>query len=156
MLELGRAKKAVLLNLANNDTYHQTKDLERKKDRCSFLDQIVGARYKDFTKKDLVKYCINNNEPVISNLFDRLDENNQQQEWVDSFNSYIQKIDIIHMDLVLKELCQEGGLAEQKLLECKQEVLKGIYEAYMQTNDRADTIDSLERSFRKNIKSPVK
>ena len=72
----------------------------------------MGARYKDFTKKDLVKYCINNNEPVISNLFDRLDENNQQQEWVDSFNSYIQKIDIIHMDLVLKELCQEGGLAE--------------------------------------------
>jgi len=62
---------------------------------------VVATRYKTFTKKDLVKYCINHDEPEITALFDRLDENHQQQEWIDAFKGYSEKIDEIHMQLIL-------------------------------------------------------
>lgn len=51
-------------------------------DRCTFIDQIVATRYKNFSKKDLVKYCIHHDEPVITALFDRLDQQNQQSEFI--------------------------------------------------------------------------
>ena len=150
MLELGKAKKAVLKNLADHNTYQEAKESEKKKDRCNFLDQIVATRYKTFTKKDLAKYCINHDEPEITALFDKLDENHQQQEWIDSFKGYSERIQEIHMQLVLTELCREGNLPEDRLIECKEEVLKGIYEVFLVTEDHADSIDSLERSLRKS------
>jgi hypothetical protein len=100
LVELGRAKKEVLLNLVNIESYAECREQEKKKDRCSFLDQIVATRYKGFQKKDLVKYCIEHDEPKITALFDLLDENSQQQEWVDSFSSYILHIDDIHRRLL--------------------------------------------------------
>jgi len=63
----------VLKHLAASGGYNACEEEEKKKDRCGFIDQIVATRYKGFTKKDLVKECINNEEPVITNLFDRLD-----------------------------------------------------------------------------------
>ena len=85
-------------------------------------------------------------------MFDKLDGNNQQQEWIDSFKGYSERIDQIHMQFVLAELCKEGNIAEDRLIECKEEVLKGIYEVFLQTGDHADSIDSLERSLRKSTK----
>ena len=102
----------MLQNLTSYDTYHQTREQQKKKDRCNFVDQIISTKYKNFTKKELVKYCINNNQPKITALFDRLDEHNQQQEWVDSFNEYIQKIDEIYMYLILGQLCKEASIPE--------------------------------------------
>ena len=44
------------------------------------------------------------------------------------------------------------GIEEGKLEECRADVLKGIYEAYMVTSDKADTLDTLERAVRKGSK----
>jgi hypothetical protein len=46
---------------------------ERKRERCSFLDQIALTRLRGLQKKELIKYCINADEPEITALFDRLD-----------------------------------------------------------------------------------
>ena len=56
------------------------------------------------------------------------------------------------MGVVLGGLCREGGIEEGRLIECKEEVLKGIYEAFLETGDRMDSIDSLERSLRRSGK----
>ena len=101
----------------------------------------------------MVKYCINHDEPEITEMFNYLDENHQQGEWVEKFTIYIQDIQEKHMKLVLEELAREGGLEVDKLAECREDVVKGIYEVYCQTQDREDTLDSLERALRK-LNSP--
>lgn len=122
---------------------------QKKQDRCNFIDQVVANRYKTFTKKELVQYCINHDEPIITSLFDLLDQNNEQMEWIDSFNCYIARIDEIHMKVVIQELAKEAGIELSKIESCRTDIVKGIYEAYLATNDRSDTIDSLERAVRK-------
>ena len=72
MKDLIKEKREVLLNLDNIDSYNQYKEEEKKKDRCNLIDQLIATRYKTFTKKDLLKYCLNHNEPTITSLFDRL------------------------------------------------------------------------------------
>lgn len=109
----------------------------------------MANRYKTFAKKEMVKYCINHDEPLITSLFDLLDENNEQMEWVDSFNLYIARIDEIHMKTVIADIAAEANLDMAKIEKCKTEIVKGIYEAFLVTNDRADTVDSLERAIRK-------
>lgn len=53
------------------------------------------------------------------------------------------------MYMVLEEMAKEVGIEAVSLRECRNDILKGIYEAYLQTQDRNDTIDSLERAARK-------
>lgn len=42
----------------------------------------MATRFKQSTKKELVQYCINHEEPIITSLFDKLDTQNNQQEWI--------------------------------------------------------------------------
>ena len=79
---MARSKKEALENLSKGNDYSQVKQEEKKKDRCQFVDQITATRFKLFTNKDMVKYCINHDEPIITEMFERLDENHQQAEWV--------------------------------------------------------------------------
>jgi DNA-binding SARP family transcriptional activator len=53
------------------------------------------------------------------------------------------------MKVVIQELAKEANIELTKIEECKTEIIKAIYEAYLATNDRSDTIDSLERAVRK-------
>jgi len=156
MIELSKVKKEELDNINNSENRTVGEIKEKKKDRCNFIDQIVSNRYKTFTKKDLVQYCINHDEPIITSLFDLLDQTNEQMEWVDSFNCYIARIDEIHMKLEIQELAKEANIELSKIEECRTDIIKGIYEAYLVTNDRSDTIDSLERAIRKvsRVNSP--
>lgn len=60
------------------------------------------------------------------------------------------------MKMTLEKLCEEGGIVLEKIEECRGDVLKGIYEVYMQTKDKTDTIDSLERSIKRSPRSATK
>lgn len=82
MVQLGQAKKEELENINRNEMVAECAAKERKKERCSFLDQIAQVRLKSLQKKDLIKYCINADEPTITALFDRLDTNNEQTEFL--------------------------------------------------------------------------
>lgn len=73
-------------------------------------------------------------------------------EFVEALKRYSDNIDDAHMACVMRQLAQEAGIEEGKLEECRTDVLKGIYEAYMITNDKADTVDTLERAVRKGSK----
>jgi hypothetical protein len=47
------------------------------------------------------------------------------------------------MKVVIQELANEAGIELHKIESCRTDIVKGIYEAYLVTNDRNDTIDSL-------------
>ena len=100
------------------------------------MDQVTSTRFKQFTKKDLVKDCITRGEPTITAMFDKLDETRHQPEWVESFTEYISKIDEIHQKIVIEQLATEAGLDLQILREAKPEIIKGIYEAFRETKDK--------------------
>lgn len=53
------------------------------------------------------------------------------------------------MKLIIGQLAEQAGIDSDKIDECKPDIVKGIYEAYLQTNDKVDTIDSLQRAVRK-------
>ena len=78
MVQLGHAKKEELASLNRNELMAEVEARERKKERCSFLDQIALTRLKGLHKKELIKHCINSDEPDITALFDKLDETNDQ------------------------------------------------------------------------------
>jgi hypothetical protein len=46
---------------------------------------------------------------------------------VESFKDYIQNIEQTHMRMTLEKLCEEGGIVPEKIEECREDVLKGIY-----------------------------
>lgn len=60
MIELSKEKKEELDNINKNEKIAECEVKEKKKDRCNFIDQIVQTRLKTIKKKDLIKYCINN------------------------------------------------------------------------------------------------
>ena len=47
------------------------------------------------------------------------------------------------MGCVMRQLAEEAGIDSQRLQECRADILKGIYETYMVTKDKSDTIDTL-------------
>jgi uncharacterized protein YihD (DUF1040 family) len=59
------------------------------------------------------------------------------------------------MGCVMRQLAEEAGIDSQRLQECRADILKGIYETYMVTSDKGDTIDTLERAIKKTrLSSP--
>jgi hypothetical protein len=59
MIELSKSKKEELDNINNSENRTAGEMRQKKQDRCNFIDQVVANRYKTFTKKALVQYCIN-------------------------------------------------------------------------------------------------
>lgn len=57
--------------------------------------------------------------------------------------AYAARIDTIHMEWVMSQLANEAGIDASRLKECRGDILKGIYETYMVTNDKSDTLDTL-------------
>jgi hypothetical protein len=51
MVQLGHAKKEELDSLNRNELMAEVEARERKKERCSFLDQIALTRLKGLQKK---------------------------------------------------------------------------------------------------------
>lgn len=75
---MGHAKKEELDSLNKNELVAEAEAKEKKREHCSFFERISETRLKGVQKKDLIKYCINTEEPEITALFDRLDANNDQ------------------------------------------------------------------------------
>lgn len=66
IVEMSKDKKEVLMNLTKVEDFAEGREKEKKKDRCNFVDQVTSTRFKQFTKTDLVKDCINRGEPIIT------------------------------------------------------------------------------------------
>lgn len=103
-MQLSQAKKEELDSINRNELVAECQARERRKDRCSFLDQIAQTRLRGFTRLHLIKDCIHAEEPEVTDIFDRLDSNNDQLEFLDALKSYAERIDTIHMDCVMKQL----------------------------------------------------
>jgi hypothetical protein len=76
-------------------------------------------------------------------MFDQLDSTNDQVQWLNSFAQYITDFDDIHRTFLFQQFATEANLDQEKLKECAADTIKGIYEAYLLTNDKEDTVDSL-------------
>ena len=55
--------------------------------------------------------------------------------------------------MVLREVVRDSDLIWERVVECKQAILEGIYQAHLVTRDNEDTLDSLERAVRRFSKS---
>lgn len=49
------------------------------------------------------------------------------------------------MGVILKKLAQEAGIEYEKVLKCRADFVKGIYEAHMAIKNDEETKDSLKR-----------
>jgi hypothetical protein len=58
------------------------------------------------------------------------------------------------MNLLMSKMAAQANIDYDKIKCCRTDIIKGIYQTYLLTNDIADTIDSLERAVRKTNKSP--
>ena len=58
---------------------------------------------------------------------------------------FLPKLEEIHMGIILKKMAKEGDLDYDRILQCRTDFIKGIYELYMSTKNEEDTRDSLKR-----------
>lgn len=91
MIDLSREKKEELDNINKNEKIAECEIKEKKKERSSFIDQISQTRLKNILKTELIKYCILNDEPEITRLFNHLDSTNDQNEFLESLKNYSSK-----------------------------------------------------------------
>ena len=138
--------------IANEPTDPQKKVEFKKQEMKKFLQQIKPVHYKSFTKMDLVFDCIDLEQPMITSIFDVYFADSVLVEWMESFNLYITQIEDVHMKTVLGNLASIGQLSLKAINDCRMDMIKGVYDVYIQTKDKEDAIQTLEKIVHKNFK----
>lgn len=66
-------------------------------------------------KTELIKYCISNDEPEITRLFNHLDSSNDQNEFLEALKHYSSRAEAYHMPCLLRQLAIEANLDVSKI-----------------------------------------
>ena len=101
---------------------------------------------------DLVFECIDMNEPMITSIFEVYFTECNLMEWIDSFTLYIDQIDSFHMKMTITHLAELASTTMNKINECRTDLIKGVYDAYLQTRDKDDAIETILRIIHRNFK----
>ena len=73
-------------------------------------------------------------------------------EWIDSFTIFINQIDSVHMKTVIAKFADMASLSMEKIDECRTDLIKGVYDAYVETGDKEDSSETLSRIVYRNCK----
>ena len=74
-------------------------------------------------------------EPVITTLLDDLDGSKDQVVFMQAFENYLQDIERHHCMHVLRQVVRDSDLLWSSVVECKQDILQGIYQVHLVTKD---------------------
>ena len=112
MVALSRVKKEELDHIKKGEDMAEVELKEKKKSRCNFLDQLLATRLRAHAgKKRLLNECVMGEEARISELMDQLDSGGEQMGFLEALGDYLERIDVVHCKLVLKEVVRDSGLA---------------------------------------------
>jgi 5-formyltetrahydrofolate cyclo-ligase len=84
MIELSKAKKEELEASIRIKRLSNSRSGIKRRVIAIISTKSLQTLLKTIKKKDIIKYCNNNDEATINTLFDRLDSNNEQRLFIES------------------------------------------------------------------------